>query len=39
MPDELGFYVVISFGVFWIFIAFCGVIMKMHDRYGSEHQH
>lgn len=32
MPNELGMYVVLFFGVFWIFIAFCGIIMKMHER-------
>lgn len=39
MTDDLGIYVVIAFGVFWVFIAFCGFIMKMHDRFHNEHQH
>jgi len=36
MPNELGLYVVFFFGIFWIFIAFCGVIMKMHDRIDKQ---
>lgn len=37
MPDELGIYVVIVFGLFWILIAFSGVIMKAHDRINDRH--
>jgi len=37
MPSDLGFYVVLIYLLFWLFLGACGFIMDFHRRI-SEHQ-